>query len=65
MERAEDWRRAFDATMVDKDFLAEARKIGLTVEGPISGAEVMKVVERLYATPPKIVEAVRKLRSAK
>lgn len=65
MERAADWRRAFDATMTDPDFLSEAKKIGLTVDGPIDGAEVRKVVERLYATPPHVVEAVGKLRQTK
>ena len=61
-ERVADWRAAFDATMVDKEFLAEAKKLRLTVDGPISGAQVEKIVQRLYATPPAVAEAVRKLR---
>ncbi|MFN3890614.1 MAG: Bug family tripartite tricarboxylate transporter substrate binding protein [Beijerinckiaceae bacterium] len=60
--RTADWRRAFDATMADRDFLEEAKKLKLTVDGPISGAEVEKVVARLYSTPPHIAEAVRKMR---
>ncbi len=63
--RTADWRRAFDATMVDKRFLDEAKKLNLTVDGPINGAEVEKVVSRLYATPPHIAEAVRRLRETK
>ena len=61
-ERVADWRAAFDATMVDPDFLAEAVKLKLTVDGPISGAEVEKIVQRLYATPPAVADSVRKLR---
>lgn len=63
--RTADWRRAFDATIIDKDFLEEAKKLNLVVDGPISGVEVEKVVARLYATPPHIAEAVRRLREVK
>lgn len=61
-ERVADWRAAFDATIVDKAFLSEAEKLNLTIDGPISGAEVEKVVQRLYATPPAVAEAVSRLR---
>jgi tripartite-type tricarboxylate transporter receptor subunit TctC len=47
-------RTAFDATMSDSDFLADAQKIGLEIV-PGRGDEVTQVVERTLATPPEIV----------
>ena len=44
----------------DANFLADAAKAGLEVDGPMGGAEIDKVVERIYATPPAVVEQVRK-----
>jgi tripartite-type tricarboxylate transporter receptor subunit TctC len=52
-------RKAFDATMVDKEFLAEAEKSRIDIE-PLSGAKVQEVVAKLYAAPPAIVERARK-----
>ena len=47
-------RQAFMDTMKDKDFLAEADKMQLEIN-PVSGAEVEKLVNEVYATPPDIV----------
>jgi hypothetical protein len=52
-------RKAFDATMVDKEFLAEAEKSRIDIE-PLSGAKVQEVVAKLYAAPPAIVDRARK-----
>jgi tripartite-type tricarboxylate transporter receptor subunit TctC len=52
-------RRAFDATMKDPAFLAEAAKIQAEVL-PTSGEEVQKLVTRLYATPAAVVDRVKK-----
>ena len=52
-------RKAFDATVVDKQFLAEAEKARVDIE-PLSGAKVQEVVAKLYATPKDIVERARK-----
>jgi tripartite-type tricarboxylate transporter receptor subunit TctC len=52
-------RRAFDATMKDPAFLAEAAKIQAEVL-PTTGEEVQKLVTRLYATPKPVVERVKK-----
>ena len=52
-------RRAFDATMKDEAFLAEAKKIQAEVL-PSTGEEVQKLVARLYATPKPIVDRVKK-----
>jgi tripartite-type tricarboxylate transporter receptor subunit TctC len=52
-------RKAFDDTMMDKEFLAEAERVRIDIE-PLSGAKVQDVVARLYATPPAIVDRARK-----
>lgn len=52
-------RRAFDATMTDKAFIADAEKMRIDIE-PLSGEKVQDVVARLYATPKDIVERARK-----
>jgi tripartite-type tricarboxylate transporter receptor subunit TctC len=52
-------RKAFDATMANKEFLADAEKLGIDIE-PLSGAKVQEVVAKLYATPPTIVDRARK-----
>jgi hypothetical protein len=46
-------RAAFDATMKDKDFLAEAQKLDLEVR-PVSGAEIDDLVANLAKTPAEI-----------
>jgi tripartite-type tricarboxylate transporter receptor subunit TctC len=57
-------RRAFDATMKDPEFLAEAEKTKLTV-GPLPGEELQKLVADLYATPPHLIERARQALTAK
>lgn len=52
-------RRAFDATMKDPAFLAEADKIQAEVL-PTTGEDVQKLVTRLYATPKPVVDRVKK-----
>ena len=44
-------RAAFDKTVADPQFLADAEKLGIDIE-PLSGAKVQDVVAKLYATPP-------------
>jgi tripartite-type tricarboxylate transporter receptor subunit TctC len=51
-------RRAFDATMKDKDFLSEADKLKLEIE-PMAGEVLQDLVARLSATPPALVQDVR------
>lgn len=48
-------RRAFDATMADKTFLAEADKRLLEVD-PLTGEEVEKLIRDGYATPKPLIE---------
>lgn len=59
-ERIELLRRAFDATMRDADFIADARSLRLPVS-PKSGAQALRTVEGIYATPEEIVQAARKI----
>jgi tripartite-type tricarboxylate transporter receptor subunit TctC len=47
-------RAAFDATMKDKDFLAQAQKQNIDVN-PVAGAEIDAMLKDLYATPKDIV----------
>jgi tripartite-type tricarboxylate transporter receptor subunit TctC len=52
-ERLRALRTAFDATMQDKEFLAEAQKLDLEVR-PVSGAEIDELVLNLSKTPAEI-----------
>jgi tripartite-type tricarboxylate transporter receptor subunit TctC len=52
-------RAAFDKTVVDPQFLADAEKMRIDIE-PLSGAKVQAVVAKLYQTPQAIVERARK-----
>jgi tripartite-type tricarboxylate transporter receptor subunit TctC len=51
-------RTAFDATMSDPQFLADAQKVGVDVS-PLPGARVQTLVEKLYSTPKDIVERAK------
>jgi tripartite-type tricarboxylate transporter receptor subunit TctC len=53
-------RRAFDATMQDPEFRAEAERLQADL-APMPGEEVQKLVARLYATPRPVVERVKRL----
>jgi tripartite-type tricarboxylate transporter receptor subunit TctC len=51
-------RTAFDATMKDPEFLADAKKMRIDIS-PLPGATVQELVQKLYATPKAIVEQAR------
>jgi tripartite-type tricarboxylate transporter receptor subunit TctC len=53
-------RAAFDKTMADKQFLADAEKSRVDIE-PLSGAKVQDVIAKLYATPKDVIERARKV----
>jgi tripartite-type tricarboxylate transporter receptor subunit TctC len=59
-ERLKMLRDAFDATMRDAEFLADAKRQKLDVE-PVSGAQLEALIKKIYATPPAIVERVGSL----
>jgi tripartite-type tricarboxylate transporter receptor subunit TctC len=52
------YRSAFEATMKDADFLAEAGKMKIAIE-PVSGPVMQGLVEELYAMPKPIVDRTR------
>jgi tripartite-type tricarboxylate transporter receptor subunit TctC len=54
-ERLAALRGAFNATMVDPEFLADARRANLEVR-PTSGAEADTLIAQVYATSPDIVK---------
>jgi tripartite-type tricarboxylate transporter receptor subunit TctC len=53
-ERVEALRRAFDATMKDPEFLAEAEKSKTDIS-PMTGEEAQKIAESTIATPPEVL----------
>ena len=53
-------RRAFDATMQDPEFRAEAARMQADV-APSTGEDVQKLVARIYATPRPVIERAKKL----
>jgi tripartite-type tricarboxylate transporter receptor subunit TctC len=54
-ERLRALRAAFDATMKDPAFLAEAKRQELEVR-PVSGVEAEALIKDIYATPPDVVK---------
>ena len=57
-DRVNAIRRAFDATMKDKEFLEEANKLKIEID-PLSGEQVAALIEQIYKTPAATVERVR------
>jgi len=57
-DRVSALRRAFDATMRDQAFIADAARLQLEID-PMTGEEVQALVSQLSRTPPEIVTRVR------
>ena len=57
-ERVAILRKAFDAVMADKEFVAEGEKQVLDIV-PLTAADVEKIVQETVKTPPGILEKVR------
>jgi tripartite-type tricarboxylate transporter receptor subunit TctC len=57
-ERIDALRKAFDATVTDPDFLAEAKARGLHID-LVTGVELDAALRRIYATPKEIVTRVK------
>jgi tripartite-type tricarboxylate transporter receptor subunit TctC len=53
-------RRAFDLTMKDPDFAADAEKLQLEIE-PLSAAQIDKLLATAYATPKPVVQQAAEL----
>jgi len=60
-ERIRILRDAFNATMKDPQFIAEAQKLRLPIS-PKTGEEALKIVEEIYATPDDIAAAARSVK---
>jgi tripartite-type tricarboxylate transporter receptor subunit TctC len=59
-ERVKALRAAFDATMKDPEFLAEAAKLNFEV-APVGGEAMQKIVEKVLATPKPVAARARGL----
>jgi tripartite-type tricarboxylate transporter receptor subunit TctC len=57
-DRVQILQKAFDDTMKDKDFLAAAAKIGVEIQGPMSGPRIEAIVKEFYATPASVVARI-------
>jgi tripartite-type tricarboxylate transporter receptor subunit TctC len=59
-DRVAALRAAFDATMKDETFLAEAKQQKMEID-PVSGAEINALLERVYNAPPSVIARIREL----
>ena len=57
-DRKQALRKAFDQTMADPEFLAEAKARGLEVN-PVSGVDLDKLIHQIYQTPTDVVAEAR------
>jgi len=58
--RVKTMQDAFDATMRDKAFIADAEKIGIDVS-PLGGPEIEKVMAEIDAAPQDVIDRLRQL----
>jgi tripartite-type tricarboxylate transporter receptor subunit TctC len=54
LERVKVLRRAFDATMRDESFLAEAERLKVDID-PMTGEETQAAIRQILATPPDVI----------
>ena len=57
-DRVDILRKAFDATMKDAEFLAEAKRLQMPIE-PISPQRMAEITQRILATPKNIVDLTK------
>jgi hypothetical protein len=57
-EQIEMLRKAFDATMRDKNYVALAAKRSLTVS-PVSGSEAQEIVTQIFSVPRAVADRAR------
>ena len=62
-ERVNELRAGYLAAMKDPELKAEADKLRLEV-APVTGTEMQELVDQLYASPPDVIELVKKINSA-
>lgn len=59
-DRVKMLRAAFDATMKDPQFLAEAAKEGAEID-PVDGAAINALLDRVYSAPAPLADRLREL----
>ena len=59
-ERVAALRKAFDDTLADKEFLAEAEKLKVEVK-PVRGEELQALVNRLLTFPERLVPKAQEI----
>ena len=59
-DRVKALQKAFDETMKDTAFIADAQKIGIDVN-PLSGEEIRGIMAEIDAAPDDVMERLRKL----
>src|SRR5262249_43621412 len=59
-ERVETLRAAFEATIKDETFLAEAQKQNLLLD-PVSGEEAETIIATIYSAPPELTKKVKEV----
>jgi tripartite-type tricarboxylate transporter receptor subunit TctC len=57
-ERVKALRAAFQATLSDEGFMAEARAQSLPLD-PVPGEEAEKVIDKIYSAPPELARKVK------
>ncbi|MDB5508777.1 MAG: Tripartite-type tricarboxylate transporter, receptor component TctC [Hyphomicrobiales bacterium] len=62
-ERVAALRAAFQATMTDPDYKAEAEKQAIEVD-PVRAEEISEILDRVYKSPETVVERARKIAEA-
>jgi tripartite-type tricarboxylate transporter receptor subunit TctC len=62
-DRKQLLRTAFEETLKDPEFLADAKKMALEIN-PVSGQAVEDLIDELYRSPPDLVAKVRHLMTA-
>ena len=58
-DRLQALRTAFERVMQDRDFLAEAERLHIELNQPMSGQKISEFVNRLYDAKPELVSKAR------
>jgi len=59
-DRVKALRAAFDATMKDPEFLADANTQNVEID-PVGGEEINKLLDHVYSAPPELSARIREL----
>ncbi len=64
-DRVQAMRAGFMAMLADKEFLAEATRLGIQADNSRNGEQLQAEVERLYRMPPHVIERLRRIAQGK